>query len=71
MHILLPACDGFGISYVPDLFVYSRNDRLYGAASVALRRKGFTISGLLVQLACPVLFFAEIFVESIISNLFY
>jgi ABC-type transport system involved in cytochrome c biogenesis permease component len=40
------------------------------AVSIALRRKGFTVSGLLVQFAFPVLFFAEILVESIISNLF-
>ena len=40
------------------------------AASVALRRKGFTKSGLLVQFAFPVLFFAEMIVESIILNLF-
>jgi cytochrome bd-type quinol oxidase subunit 2 len=41
------------------------------AASVALRRKGFTILGLLVQFACPALFFAEIIVESLIYNLFF
>lgn len=41
------------------------------AASVALRRKGFTIIGFIVQFACPALFFAEIFIESIISNLFF
>ena len=40
------------------------------AASIALRRKGFTKSGLLVQLACPVLFFVQIFVGSLIYNLF-
>jgi hypothetical protein len=40
------------------------------AASVALRRKGLTKPGLLVQFAFPVLFFAEIIVESIILNLF-
>ena len=40
------------------------------AASVSLRRRGFTKSGLLVQLACPVLFFAQIFLESLIYNLF-
>lgn len=39
------------------------------AASVALRRKGFTKSGLIVQFVFPVLFFAEIFVESLIYNL--
>ena len=41
------------------------------AASVALRRKGFTKSGLLVQFACPALFFVQIFVESLIYNLFF
>ena len=40
------------------------------AASVALRRKGFRKSGLLVPLACPALFFAEIVVESVIYNVF-
>ena len=40
------------------------------AASVALRRNGFTKSGFFVQFVFPVLFFAEILVESIISNLF-
>lgn len=40
------------------------------AASVVLRRKGFTKFGLLVQLACPVLFFGSIFVEALIINLF-
>ncbi len=40
------------------------------AASVALRRKGFAKSGFFVQFVFPVLFFAEIFVESIIFNLF-
>lgn len=40
------------------------------ALSVALRRKGFTKSGFFVQFVFPVLFFAEIIVESIISNLF-
>jgi hypothetical protein len=40
------------------------------AASVALRRKGFAKSGLLVQLACPVLFFGSIIIESLIYNLF-
>ena len=40
------------------------------AASVALRRNGLTRSGLVVQLVFPVLLFAEIFVESIIFNLF-
>ena len=32
------------------------------AASIALRRKGFAKTGFFVQLACPVLFFATIFV---------
>lgn len=41
------------------------------AASIALRRKGFTKSGLLVQFVWPVLFFAEIIVASIIYNLFF
>jgi hypothetical protein len=41
------------------------------AASVALRRKGFTKSGFFVQLVFPVLFFAQIFIESIVYNLFY
>lgn len=40
------------------------------AVSVALRRKGFTKSGFIVQFVFPVLFFVEIFVESIIFNLF-
>ena len=40
------------------------------AASIALRRKGFTKSGFFVQLVCPVLFFATIFVEALIHNLF-
>ena len=39
------------------------------AASVALRRKGFTKSGFFVQLVFPVLFFAEIIIESIIYNI--
>ncbi len=40
------------------------------AASVALRRKGFTKSGFFVQLAIPVLFFVPILVLSLIENLF-
>ena len=40
------------------------------AASVALRRKGFAKSGFLVQFVFPVLFFAEIVVESVIYNVF-
>ena len=40
------------------------------AASVALRRKGFTKSGFFVQFVFPVLFFAEIVVESVIYNIF-
>ena len=40
------------------------------AASVALRRKGFTKSGFFVQFVFPVLFFAEIVIESLIYNLF-
>jgi cytochrome bd-type quinol oxidase subunit 2 len=39
------------------------------AASVALRRKGFAMSGFFVQLAFPVLFFAEIIIESVIDSL--
>ena len=39
-------------------------------ASIALRRKGFAKSGFFVQIACPVLFFATIFVESLIHSLF-
>jgi hypothetical protein len=40
------------------------------AASIALRRKGYTMSGLLVQLVCPVLLFVQLFVESLVYNLF-
>ena len=40
------------------------------AASVSLRRKGFTMSGFFVQFVFPVLLFAEIIVESIIVNVF-
>ena len=40
------------------------------AASIALRRKGFTKFGFFVQFVFPVLFFAEIIVESIIVNVF-
>ena len=40
------------------------------AASIALRRKGFAKTGFLVQLVCPALFFATIFVESLIHSLF-
>ena len=40
------------------------------AASIALRRKGFTKSGFFVQFVFPVLFFAQIIVESLIYNLF-
>ena len=40
------------------------------AASIALRRKGFAKSGFFVQLVCPSLFFATIFVESLIHSLF-
>ena len=40
------------------------------AASIAFRRKGFTKSGFFVQLVCPALFFATVFVESLIYNLF-
>ena len=40
------------------------------AASAALRRKGFTKSGFFVQFVFPVLFFAEIVVESVIYNVF-
>ena len=41
------------------------------AASVALRRNGFTKSGFFLQLVFPVLFFAEIVVESVIYNVFH
>ena len=40
------------------------------AASVALRRKGFTKSGFFAQFVFPVPFFAEIVVESVIYNVF-
>ena len=40
------------------------------AASIALRRKGFTKFGFFVQFVFPVLFFAEIVVESVIYNVF-
>jgi hypothetical protein len=40
------------------------------AASIALRRKGYTMSGLLVQLVCPVLLFVQLFVASLVYNLF-
>ena len=40
------------------------------AASVSLRRKGFTKSGFFVQFVFPVLFFAEIIAESVINNVF-
>ena len=40
------------------------------AASIALRRKGFAKSGFFVQFVGPVLFFATIFVESLIHSLF-
>ena len=40
------------------------------AASIALRRKGFSKSGFFVQFVFPALFFAAIFVESLIYNLF-
>ena len=40
------------------------------AASVSLRRKGFTMFGFFVQFVFPVLLFAEIIVESIIVNVF-
>ena len=36
------------------------------AASISLRRKGFTISGFFIQLAGPVLFFAPILLEAVI-----
>ena len=41
------------------------------AASIALRRKGFAKSGFFVPLVCPVLFFATIFIESLIHKLFF
>ena len=40
------------------------------AASIALRRKGFAKSGLIVQFVGPVLFFVPVIVESIIINIF-
>jgi hypothetical protein len=40
------------------------------ALSIAFRRKGFTKSGFFVQFVFPALFFAEMFVESLIYNLF-
>ena len=40
------------------------------AASIALRRKGFTKFGFFVQFVFPVLFFAEIVIESVIYNVF-
>ena len=40
------------------------------AASVSLRRKGFTKSGFFVQFVFPVLLFAEIVVESLIYDVF-
>ena len=40
------------------------------AASVGLRRKGYSVSGLLVQLAAPVAFILSVVVESVIFNLF-
>jgi hypothetical protein len=41
------------------------------AASVALRRKGFTKSGFFVQFVCPVMFVGSLVVESIIYYLFF
>jgi hypothetical protein len=40
------------------------------AVSVALRRKGITITGLLIQFIFPVLFFVLIVAESLVYNLF-
>ena len=40
------------------------------AASVALRRMGFTKSGFFVQFVGPVLFFAPVVMETVISNIF-
>ena len=40
------------------------------AASIALRRKGFAKSGLIVQFVGPVLFFIPVIVESVIINIF-
>ena len=40
------------------------------AASIALRRKGFTKTGFFLQFAGPVLFFVSLVVESIIYNFF-
>jgi hypothetical protein len=41
------------------------------AASIALRRKGFTKAGFFTQLAFPVLFFVEVYVEALIYNIFF
>ena len=40
------------------------------AASVALRRNGFTKTGFFVQFVGPVLFFVPVFLESVIYNIF-
>ena len=40
------------------------------AASIALRRNGFTKSGFFIQFVGPVLFFVPLVVESVINNLF-
>ena len=40
------------------------------AASIALRRKGFTKTGFLVQFVGPVIFFVPVVIESIIVNFF-
>ena len=41
------------------------------AASVGLRRKGYSKSGLIVQLALPAAFFLSLILESVIYNLLY
>ena len=41
------------------------------AASIALRRKGFTKTGFFIQFAGPVLFFVPIVLEAVIYNLFW
>lgn len=40
------------------------------AASIVLRRKGFTRSGLIVQFVFPVLFVGQLFLEALITNVF-
>jgi hypothetical protein len=40
------------------------------AASIALRRKGFKKSGMIVQLLCPVLFIAHVILDALMYNFF-